>query len=182
MDKEIKEIRTECQLQVVYESAGPLQLSDKIRNFSRRIVTAFRRRLPLSMSSVSHNDKSIQGTTCSSSVSTCKPTKSAEGQHLQEGDLVEVLSHAEIQQTLDDKGRSGGLEFMAGMDRFTGQRFTVLKNVRTIFDERAWKMVRVKNTVILKDVLCDGRGMFDKEGCDRCCYFFWKERWLRKVD
>lgn len=181
MDKENERSRTECQLQVVYESAGPLLLSDKVRYFSRRIVTALHRRLPRYKSNAIQSVNILQESASCSAGSMVNASSPVDGQHLREGDLVEVLSLAEILQTLDEKGRCGGLEFMAGMDRFAGQNFTVLKNVRTIFDERAWKMVRVKNTVILKEVICDGRGMFDKEGCDRCCYFFWKERWLRKV-
>lgn len=166
------EPKDDCQLQVVYESAEPLRFSDKLRNAAARLVSALYRRFPL------------RARSGQISLDLEKPDHGA-GLHsdttIRAGDVVEVLSYEEILKTLDDRKRCQGLEFMTGMEMFTGKRFTVLKRVRAIFDERAWKMVRVRNTVILRDVICDGRGMYEKEGCDRCCFYFWKEQWLRKI-
>lgn len=172
MDQNKTEPKSDCQLQVVYESAEPLRISDKLRNATARLMSALFRRLPRaeSPSHLSHDEKKPASSAGSSSDKTIRA-----------GDWVEVLPYEEILKTLDGKKRCQGLEFMAGMETYTGRRFQVLKRVLTIFDERAWKMVRVKNTVILKDVLCDGKGMYDKEGCDRCCFYFWKEQWLRKI-
>jgi hypothetical protein len=166
------EPKSDCQLQVVYESAEPLRLSDKIRNGAARLIRALYRRLP----------QCAQGTPPSQDME--KPAiaaGSSAGSTIRAGDWVEVLPYEEILKTLDDRKRCQGLEFMAGMEKYTGKRFQVLKRVLTMFDERAWKMVRLKNTVILRDVLCDGQGMYDREGCDRCCFYFWKEQWLRKI-
>jgi hypothetical protein len=109
------------------------------------------------------------------------PQRNTGGGKLNPGDRVIVRPLVEIQRTLDTNGKLGGLKVMDGMAAHCGKEYVVLKRVRMIFDERQWKMVRLKDTVILKDVICDGQGMYEKEGCDRCCYFFWKERWLRKI-
>lgn len=177
MDVETSKDKPACQLQVVQHACGPLTLLDKVRNMSKRLSSALRRRL---------QKFSPHNAACQSNVNPTNQTGSSAypdkgSLSLQAGDLVEILSYQEILGTLDGKGRCEGLEFMPGMERYTGQRFTVFKIVRSMFDERAWKMVRIKNTVILKNVICDGHGMYDKEGCDRCCFYFWKERWLRNL-
>lgn len=100
---------------------------------------------------------------------------------LKEGDPVEVLPLEMIRQTLDARGRHEKLLFMPGMEKFAGRRFTVLKKVRNVFDERAWKMVRLKNTVLLKDAICDGTDPGGAERCHRRCFYYWKEEWVRKV-
>lgn len=101
---------------------------------------------------------------------------------LQEGDLVQVLPYEEIRKTLDTNGECERMAFMDGMKRYTGRTFRVYKKIKTMFDEQSWKMVRLKRAVLLEDVICDAHGLYDKEGCDRCCFYFWKEQWLRKVD
>lgn len=98
------------------------------------------------------------------------------------GDIVEILSLPGIRKTLDEKGCCEGLGFMEPMEMYCGRRSRVVKKARMIFDERRWKMVRLRNVYLLENIVCEGRGVFDGEGCDRMCYFFWKDRWLRKVD
>jgi len=171
-----------CQLQVVYESGGPLSLSDKLRNTLLRMKSAVNRRFPNCHSRSATDEGAVPGNSSERYIPEANGSPATSYRGYKPGDLVEVLSMDEIRSTLDSDNKSGGLAFMPGMERFAGKRFAVLKGVRTIFDERAWKMVKVKDTVILREVFCDGRDMFDKEGCDRCCFFFWKERWLRKVD
>jgi hypothetical protein len=36
----------------------------------------------------------------------------------------------------------------------------------------------MKNTVLLDGAICDGWG----GKCDRSCFFFWREAWLRRVE
>ena len=105
----------------------------------------------------------------------------APGKPLRRGDVVEVLTYDEIRQTLDGNDCFDHLEFMYGMRRYCGTRQTVLKRLNMMFDERTRKMIKLRNTVILKDVICDGAGLFDREGCDRSCFYFWKDRWLRPI-
>ncbi len=171
-----------CQLQVVYESGGAPSLYDKVRSNFMRIKSALRRRIPTFRTGFAQDAGKDPSFESGSSVSGPGGKQRRPCLTFKPGDFVEVLSMDEIRSTLDAYGKCGGLAFMPGMGRFAGKRFTVLKGVRTMFDERAWKMVKLKGTYILSDVICDGRDMFDKEGCDRCCFYFWKERWLRKVE
>jgi hypothetical protein len=100
---------------------------------------------------------------------------------LKAGDLVEILSAEEIARTLDAERKTGGLKFMKPMESYCGRRMRVLKPVRRILDEHDHMMRKVSRTVVLDGGICHGRGVYGREGCDRCCYFFWKEDWLRKV-
>ena len=101
---------------------------------------------------------------------------------LKVGDVVEVLSLDDIRATLDANGKHDGLKFLSPMAEFCGRRFRVLKPVRQILDEHNHVMQRTKRTVILEAAICHGQGIYGREGCDRSCFFFWKEAWLRKVE
>jgi len=103
------------------------------------------------------------------------------GSGLAAGDLVEVRSVDEIRATLDERGKHDGLKFMQPMWQYCGRRFRVLKQVRRILDEHDHEMRKVRNTVVLDGAICHGQGIRGREGCDRSCFFFWKEAWLRKV-
>jgi hypothetical protein len=101
---------------------------------------------------------------------------------LQAGDLVEVLSYEEIRRTLDERGTCDGLDLMEGMKQFCGRRFVVMKKVELLYDEVAHRMLKIKKErYLLEGVICDGRGATQREGCDRCCFYFWSRPWLRKV-
>ena len=96
---------------------------------------------------------------------------------------MEVLDHAAILATLDERRRCDGLEFMDGMARFCGQRRRVLNRVRLFYDEHERRMLKLKrDRYLLEGVICDGYGAFGQEGCDRACFYFWSSRWLTRVD
>lgn len=97
---------------------------------------------------------------------------------LQPGDLVEVRSKEEILSTLDANGLNKGLLLMPEMLGFSGQQFKVYKRVERFVLEHTGEFRRMKNTVLLDGVLCDGWG----GACDRSCFFFWREAWLKRVD
>jgi len=97
---------------------------------------------------------------------------------LQPGQYVEVKSRAEIQQTLDQDGRLNGLAYIPAMGDFCGQRFKVFKRMATMYQEESGNVRRLRNTVLLEGVHCDGLLM----RCDRACFFYWREAWLRRVD
>jgi hypothetical protein len=107
-----------------------------------------------------------------------KPLGSGEALGLQPEEWVEVRSEAEILATLDGQSKHRGLLFSVEMRRFCGRRFRVLKPVRKIFLEESKQTRVLKNTVLLEGVHCDGTG-FD---CDRSCFLFWREAWLRRAD
>jgi hypothetical protein len=96
---------------------------------------------------------------------------------LMPGEWVEVKSLPEILSTLDADGKLRGLEFLPGMQPFCGQRFKVFKRMATLYQEESGQVRRLKNTVLLNDVQCDGLLM----KCDRSCYLFWREAWLKRV-
>ena len=98
------------------------------------------------------------------------------------GDLVVVLPVEEIRATLDERGKHDNLKFLRPMERFCGQTFRVMKRVKYILDDRTHVVQKVRNVVLLDGVICDGEGIYGREGCDRSCFFFWKEAWLRKID
>lgn len=175
---------TECQLQVAFVPGEQLAIGDKIRNKALRFFSAFRRRMP--------RNKAASTLLSAPGPGICE---SQEGQNdsaadsgvakralFKDGELVRILPLEKIKKTLDSKGRCEGLQFMMGMAKFCGREVRILKRVRMMFDERLWKMVRIKNAYLLDGVICDGRDVFDGEGCDRSCFFFWKDLWLERID
>lgn len=103
--------------------------------------------------------------------------------NLQPGELVEVKSLEEILDTLHDRrvgvGRCKGLLFMLPMPNFCGKRYRVYKRLNRILLEATGELKKVKNTVLLEGVVCDGKDFYS---CDRSCYHFWREAWLRRVE
>lgn len=97
---------------------------------------------------------------------------------LKPGDIVEVRSKSEILSTLDDKGKAGGLYFMPGMWNYCGGRFRVLSPVDRMISERTGDIRSLKRTVILEGITCDGKA---HGGCQRGCYVFWKDIWLKRI-
>ncbi|MGE5245483.1 MAG: hypothetical protein ACM3SQ_14760 [Betaproteobacteria bacterium] len=96
---------------------------------------------------------------------------------LQRGDWVEVRSEDEIRETLDSTGRSRGLGFMPSMFAYCGKRLRVYKRVETIVLEGTGETRRLRDTVLLEGAICDGEGFV----CDRSCFYFWKETWLKRA-
>lgn len=93
------------------------------------------------------------------------------------GELVEVKSLEEILRTLDSNGRHYGLAFTPEMKRHCGKQYRVFKRLELMFDEYHKSQRRVKNTVLLESVFCEGAGL----GCHRSCFLYWREAWLRRV-
>jgi len=102
---------------------------------------------------------------------------------LQPGEKVRVKTMEAIQQTLDQSGKFAGLAFTPAQKKYCGGEFLVLKRLEKAFNEGSWKMFKMKDTVLLDDVVCDGRGGIgcDWDGCDRHCLLWWKEIWLERV-
>ena len=98
--------------------------------------------------------------------------------NLKPGELVEVKSVEEILSTLDRNRRNKGLRWMTGMRKYCGRRYRVLKRVEKILLESNGELRRMKNTVLLEGVMCDGSEFC---GCDRSCFHYWREVWLRRV-
>jgi len=95
---------------------------------------------------------------------------------LKPGEMVEVLSAAEIMASLDADGKLDGLPFMPEMLAFCGRRLRVSKradNTCALGQPR-----RIERTVHLEQIRCDGSA---HRGCEARCLFLWKEAWLRRA-
>jgi hypothetical protein len=107
------------------------------------------------------------------------PPLASEVLALQPGEWVEVKSEQEIRATLDAHGKHRGLSFVGPeMFRHCGGSFRVLKRVERIFLEESRQNRRLRNTVLLEGVHCRGTGL----ECDRCCFLYWREAWLKRTD
>jgi hypothetical protein len=96
--------------------------------------------------------------------------------NLRPGELVQVKSEQEVRATLDEYGRRRGLLWMPGMARFCGKTYRVHKRVETIMLESTGELRKIRNTVLLAEVMCE-----NLYGCDRSCFHYWREVWLRRV-
>jgi hypothetical protein len=100
--------------------------------------------------------------------------------NLQPGEWVEVRSIDEISATFDKPRTSKGLGFMFGMEEFCGKKFKVFKKVNTIRLESTGEIRKLKKpAILLEGVFCDGKHY---EGCDRSCFYFWREAWLKRIN
>jgi len=98
---------------------------------------------------------------------------------LKSGDFVEVKSAAEIWTTLNIEGKCRGLYFMPGMWDYCGRRLRVLQPIERMMSEKTGEMRVLNQTVILEGVTCDGKA---HGGCQRGCYVFWKDAWLKRLE
>ncbi|OHB61971.1 MAG: hypothetical protein A2Y76_13735 [Planctomycetes bacterium RBG_13_60_9] len=98
---------------------------------------------------------------------------------LEPGEMVEVKSVDEILTTLDRNRRHRGLLWMTGMRKYCGKQYRVHKRLERIMLESNGEMRNMKNTVLLEAVCCDGK---EFGGCDRSCFHFWREAWLKRVE
>jgi len=94
---------------------------------------------------------------------------------LKPGEWVRVRSEPEILATLDRCHQLSGLAWMDMMRKCCGKEFRVYKRVNKIVLESTGEIRKLKNTVLLEGAICNGI-----YGCDRSCFFFWKEAWLQR--
>jgi hypothetical protein len=99
--------------------------------------------------------------------------------NLKPGEWVEVKSEQEILSILDENSRYKGLYFMSGMREYCGKRYKVYKRVERVLLESNQELRKMKNTVLLEGVMCNGHIW---QGCDRSCFYYWREAWLRRVE
>lgn len=99
---------------------------------------------------------------------------------LRSGEEVRVKSAEEIRATLDRWNRLKGCDFMEEMWPYCGTTQRVLKRVDKFLDERTYRIRKCRGIVTLEGAMC--RGTKDLGACDRCCFFFWREEWLERID
>jgi len=98
--------------------------------------------------------------------------------NLTAGEAVRVRNREEIMQTLNKSGEFKGLAFTPEMWDFCDKKYEVYKRVDQIVLEATGEYRKMKNTVLLKDVICDGSRHYN---CDRSCFHFWREAWLERI-
>jgi hypothetical protein len=109
------------------------------------------------------------------------PPRAAAARGAPDGCQLAELSEVATPLALEDHLRQRFL-CLPTAARYCGRELTVKRKVRTIFDERHGRMVRLRRTYLLEGAICDSRGLGDREGCDRCCYYFWRRIWLERVE
>jgi hypothetical protein len=92
------------------------------------------------------------------------------------GEWVEIRSEAEIRATLDAEGNLDGLPFMPEQVKYCGRKYRIFRRADRVFLDYHYYVVRLKSTVLLDDLRCDGSA---HGGCQMKCMMFWKEAWLR---
>jgi hypothetical protein len=99
--------------------------------------------------------------------------------NLQPDEWVQVRSIDEISATLDGKGKYKGLYFMPEMEKFCGKKFKVFKKAQIIKLESTGEVRKLRSpSIFLEGVYCNGER---HEGCDRACFHFWREAWLKRI-
>jgi len=170
-----------CQLKIFHEAGRPLSVPERFKNFLKKKM----KRIVLKGKYLA--GRGLKGIRRKKGIE-WKPIEKTsvlipDTLNLRPGEKVRVRELSEIKKTLDSHHKYQGLEYTPAMDGFCGGTFTVFNRIENAFDERRWKMSRVKNVVLLKDVFCDGEsGMgLDWDGCDRRCFLWWKEAWLERL-
>lgn len=95
------------------------------------------------------------------------------------GETVEVRTQSEIFATLDADGKLDGLPFQPEMLKHCGGKFRIDHRLEKVFLDSHYYVARMKNTVILEGLRCDGQA---HQGCQMGCPLLWKEAWLKPVD
>jgi hypothetical protein len=113
---------------------------------------------------------------------TCATTPS-ETLGLQPGELVQVKSHDEILQTVNQRNRNRGLAFDEEMVGYCGGAHRVQRRVDRIIDEKSGRMLTFGNECIVLDgATCRARFKGERLFCPRSVDLYWREIWLRRVD
>ena len=85
------------------------------------------------------------------------PPAVTEALNLQVGDLVRIKTVDEIRATLDPAGKHRGMAFVpTEMEQHCGKTYRVYKRVEKIFLEESKQNRKLKNTVLLDGVQCQG--------------------------
>lgn len=101
----------------------------------------------------------------------------------QVGELVQVKSKEEIEQTLDAYNKNRGLLFDPEMLPFCGGTFRVAERVQKIIHEKTGHMVKFPNECIRLDgVYCKAHYSRNRLFCPRAIPPYWREIWLRRLE
>ena len=96
------------------------------------------------------------------------------------GDYVMVKSKEEIQATVNNWNQLKGCAVMEEMWPYCGTKQRVFKRVEKFLDERDYLLKRCRGIILLEGIFCEGTKDFGP--CDRCCFYFWRQEWLKKIN
>jgi hypothetical protein len=99
---------------------------------------------------------------------------------LKPGDRVRVRSREEIKATLNPLSELKGCAFLDEMWQYCGTSQRVLQSMERFLDERDYKVKKTRGIILLENVICRGTPVFGR--CDRCCFLFWREEWLERLE
>lgn len=99
--------------------------------------------------------------------------------NLKAGDLVRVRSREVIGASLSEQRELSGCAFTSEMWQYCGTEQRVLKRMEIFLDEQTYRRKKASGIVILEGLFCQGTAF--PEGCDRSCFFLWREEWLEKI-
>ena len=178
----------DCQLQSGAGAATELSFKDKlsVRYCVRAIKTVIAD--PLVLKRKLESMAAARRTPPESAPLTPAPQTAAHAEwilNLKPGERVRVKSLQEIKATLDEDNRCERMAYLpATMNKFCGGTYTVRKRIGRFFDEREWRLMKLKNVVILDGVHCEPplNAEGGPAGCDRTCFLFWKEAWLERAE
>jgi hypothetical protein len=103
--------------------------------------------------------------------------------NLKPGERVRIKSKAEIEQTIDTRGRNRGMYFDVEMVRYCGGVFEVRSSVTRIIDELTGKMMELKNPcIMLEGVVCNSEYSSCRLNCPRAIPSYWREIWLERAE
>jgi hypothetical protein len=98
---------------------------------------------------------------------------------LQPGELVEIKSLNQIQETLDRRGRNRGLVCDIELKKFCGRQYRVRSRLDRMISEATGQMRNVEGTVILDGNTCMCARALG--GCPRLDFCYWREVWLKRL-
>ena len=109
---------------------------------------------------------------------------------LKPGNVVRLKSRAEMEATLDHRGRNRGMGICYEMTRYCEGQAEVQDRVDRIIDERTGKMREISNTVTLRNMRSRMMTLRDLEclcfnelgDCPRGELMYWREIWLERAD
>ena len=99
---------------------------------------------------------------------------------IKEGEIVRVRIKEQIRSTLDPFNELKGCSFLPQMNQYCGTEQQVFRVMRHFMDERDYRMKKTHGIILLENIYCNGTAVFGN--CDRCCFLFWREEWLDKVE
>jgi|SRR5579875_92631 len=91
-----------------------------------------------------------------------------------EGSLVRVKDRAQIEELLDERNRTRGLQFMPAQWSCCGKVYVVDSHVRRLLDDDGIAHP-ISRTVTLVGVDC---GIAEDGGCGRRCALYFRDEWL----